>query len=126
MLKPFSKVIITITILIALLGQASAYSFMPIIETASDHTQNSQTSNSSLIASDNIDAETNDDCCDLDCCESDCICPANACAAFIFLSNFGYSQPMMRFTESITHQYLNIPFNIAESLYRPPIFISLG
>ena len=127
MFKPLSKVFMTIVILIAFIGQASAYSFMPSFEISATHSAQLQSSNSidstyNLSPDSNSDAE--DDCCEVDCCESECICPANACAAFIFVSNLGYSQPMMRFTESIVNSHLNMPNNIVESLYRPPIFIS--
>ncbi|TMO58296.1 hypothetical protein [Pseudoalteromonas phenolica] len=125
MFKPLSKVFMTLVILIAFVGQASAYSFMPSFETSSTHSaqsSNSIDSVSNLSSSSNSDAE--DDCCEVDCCESECICPANACAAFIFVSSLGYSQPMMRFTESIVNSHLNMPNNIVESLYRPPIFTS--
>ena len=123
--KSFSKVFVTMVILIAFIGQASAYSFMPSFEISSTHSAQSSNSIDSalnLSLSSNNDAE--DDCCEVDCCESDCICPANACAAFVFVSNIGYLQAMMRFTESIVNSHLNMPNNIVESLYRPPIFTS--
>jgi len=127
MFKPLSKVFVTLVILIAFVGQASAYSFMTSFEISATHSAQTQSSNSidsasNLSSSSNSEAE--DDCCEVDCCESECICPANACAAFIFVSNLGYSQPMMRFTESIVNSHLNMPNNIVESLYRPPIFTS--
>ena len=125
MFKPLSKVFVTLVILIAFIGQASAYSFMPSFEISSTHSaqsSNSIDSVSNLSSSSNSNAE--DDCCEVDCCESECICPANACAAFIFVSNLGYPQPMMRFTESIVNSHLNMTNNIVESLYRPPIFVS--
>ena len=127
MFKPLSKVFMTIVILIAFIGQASAYSFMPSFEISATHSAQSQSSNSidnTYNLSPDSNSEAEDDCCEVDCCESECICPANACAAFIFVGNFGYAQPMMRFTESIVNSHLNMPNNIVESLYRPPIFIS--
>ena len=121
--KSFSKVFVTMVILIAFIGQASAYSFMPSFELEPEHSSLAQT-NAPANGAFYTDSETPDDCCEVDCCESDCICPANACAAFVFVSNIGYLQPMMRFSDSIMNSHLNMPNNIVESLYRPPIFTS--
>ncbi|PAJ72141.1 hypothetical protein CJF42_22815 [Pseudoalteromonas sp. NBT06-2] len=124
MLKPLSKLMLMITILVAFLGQTMSYHFMASYDGTSEfHTKIQQ----QTFVYDNDSSNTSesiDDCCEVECCEIECICPANACASIAYLDNnipiselLILSEPQLSLTTKGTHF-------IAKSLYRPPIFAS--
>lgn len=121
MYNPLSKLVLMISLLVALVGQTMAFDFVgskvsaSIIEAAEHQTV--------ALSDGNLSTDT-DDCCDTQCCENDCICPDNACTTFVFITlrlNVPYRLHTHDLDIGLTHRYTgrHVP-----PLERPPILPS--
>lgn len=125
MQKPFIKLFIIMTMLVAFVGQAMAFSFMGEYEQAAEHYSSEPSLSSNLNNPLNTEADTHeDDCCDVDCCEADCICPANVCAAFVYLDENNHSTELILLSDAVIAGKSRAPNSMAAVLYRPPIITS--
>ena len=126
MFKLLSQLLFMIIILVAFVGQITAYSLMASFDSISELQTSTQLQSSSTEHNEYSSAEntSEDDCCDVECCESECICPANACASMVYLdSNLPLSN-LAVIGESLNLLSTQAALVIARSLYRPPIFTS--
>lgn len=124
-----SKLLLTMILLLAFVGQSMASHFvMPIDEHSRLQTETQEqvpvSAHDNSDTSDTSGSVEDDECCEVECCESECICPANACASMVYLDTsllFSggelLSEPLLLAATKGTY-YFSTP------LYRPPIFTS--
>lgn len=124
MFKLLSNLLITITLLVAFVGQTMAYHFIPSFDGIIDQHKEIQ-QQASVKVYDSESADTlDDDCCEVDCCESDCICPANGCASIAYIASHIPQSELVFLSESLLLLAAKNSNVIASSLFRPPIFTS--
>ena len=145
MVNSLSKVLVVATMLIALVGQAFAYSAMSCEMTGASHgshinmaadthsDMNHDGMHHGVVDHDVIDhgvvdhSLMNHDTADLsntdeDCCESECSCPASACTNLSIVNSEASSSAMIQISEAVSMQPTSQTKSISSSLYRPPIF----
>lgn len=124
MIKPVSKDIVVVAMLIAFIGQAWAYTSMSCEMSADSHQSHMTMDHSSIKSHESMDhgdmkvnTSSSEDCCDVD-----CVCPANACTSTLALNSNVDSKDIQLSSESVVI-IQSIQLNsISSSLYRPPIF----
>ena len=128
MYKPLSKILITIIMLVAFIGQAMANHMVIFSDdvasfqfTQIQTVKNSATAKIATEAITSSSIEHEEDCCDVDCCEGDCACPANSCASSVYLENQLYLSMLFNTAEPVLSVQIQETYNLVNSLYRPPI-----
>ena len=116
--KSLLKLLLTITLLVAFVGQTMADHFISSNTTLSEHFTKMQVD---IIVNDRVNALV-DDCCEVECCENQCICPANACASIAYIDNNLPLTESMAISDPLLTLATKATYFIAASLYRPPIF----
>ncbi|GAA6172857.1 hypothetical protein NBRC116592_25270 [Colwellia sp. KU-HH00111] len=116
--KSLLKLLLTITLLVAFVGQTMADHFISSNTTLSEHFTKIQVD---IIVNDRVNA-LDDDCCEVECCENQCICPANACASIAYIDNNLPLTESMALSDPLLTLATKATYFIAASLYRPPIF----
>ncbi|WP_440876290.1 hypothetical protein [Thalassotalea sp. PLHSN55] len=123
MLKPLSKLLIIITMLVAFFGQVIAGQGMAV----QAQVQHENSTNSSQHIDDDCDNDNDScdvDCCQVECCETICICPTNTCSSMVYLDTRLSTLALVLLTESLQSQQIKAPRFIAAPFYRPPISFS--
>jgi len=131
----FSRVLVVIAMLVALIGQALAYSSMSCdmthmtkFDASTSETSMSHEAMDHLTMSHKaMDHANMDHMADKvmnmeDCCDVNCTCPANACSSIFVLESQDASLEAVSSSESLTQLTLAQPVSSISSLYRPPIF----
>ena len=125
MLKPLSKTIVLILVLIAFVGQVFAYSAMSCEMLAGSHESHMQMDHSKMNHHEgmnhdemntNINGQTEE------CCVVDCVCPANACTSTTALNSSVVLSDIQSLSEAVATLQSKQPNSISTSFYRPPIF----
>lgn len=140
MFKPISKVVVVMTMLVAFVGQALAYSTMACemagdmhqahnmhqsTDVSAGHDMMNHSEHSSELTHEMMDHSSmvHDTMSDMqNCCGIDCMCPANACSSTPFISERNLLTPVGISSEALVSKPVAQPSAIPTSLYRPPIF----
>ncbi|WP_105258902.1 hypothetical protein [Pseudoalteromonas sp. T1lg88] len=128
MFRLVSQVLVIAAVLIALLGQAFAYSAMTC-ETAMDAHQSHAamkmvTDNTQMQHHQGMehgDTTMNSAMMD-DCCEVQCVCPTNACTSVTLVNSSTAMADVIAVSEAVISATSAQPSAIQTSLFRPPIF----
>ena len=124
MFKSLSQLLFMIILFVAFIGQAMAYSLTVSYDSLSERQTSSQLPSNSTEYDQHALAEgtSEDECCDVECCENECICPANACASVVYLSNNLLLSDLPAVSGSLDFLFTRAKLFVAPPLYRPPIF----
>lgn len=122
MLKRLSKLLITITMLFAFVGQTMAYHIVASDERVS--AKKVKIYQQTVVNDKDEHSTLDDDCCDVECCENDCICPANTCATIAYLEDYRPLSEFVILGEALLSLATQSTRFIATSHYRPPIHTS--
>jgi len=127
MLKSLPSVLVVVTMLFALMGQALAYTSMPCDMSVNSHQAHQAyktTEHSNMIHHEGMSHhQMNENSTSSEpCCEIDCVCAANACTSVTFLNSETALTDILSLSDSVTMQHTEQTNAIFTSLFRPPIF----
>ena len=124
MCKAVSRMLVTVVMLVAFVGQAIAFNTYISCETSVDSLSPNVSELVKHLDSNSIDTNNQEDCCGIECCDVDCNCIANACSSFVYFNTDVDSTKTATLSEVVYMKQSEQPKSIATLLYRPPIFTS--
>ena len=124
MLKPLSKVIIVVAMLLTFIGQAFAYTTMSCDMASDSHEM--PMAHAMMNDTAMMDSSENEHSLMMksqmsECCDVDCSCPANACASILIVSTESITSNVISSLDKISYNNFSLPQSHNKSLYRPPI-----
>jgi len=126
MFKAVSRVLFIAVMLVAFVGQATAFNTAMSCETSAtplSPSSNEQVKHYNLNTPDTASLE---DCCGIECCAEGCTCIANACSSFAYVNTEVDSIKAEVLSEAIYSQPSEQPKSMSILLYRPPISSSIS
>lgn len=124
MFKASSKVLIIVMMLVAFVGQVTAFNTSMSCETSADSLSAHSSELEQSIDSHSTDSDNQEDCCGIECCDGGCTCITNACSSFAYFNTEIDPTKTTLLSEAVYMQQSEQPKSISTLLYRPPIFIS--
>lgn len=122
MVKAVLKMLFIAVMLVAFVGQATAFNTFISCETSADPLFSNVKELVKHSDSKTIDTSNSEDCCDIDCCDEGC-CIANTCSSFSYINTQAVDS--LKTGTEIEAAYIQLfeqPQSISSLFYRPPIF----